>query len=145
MSYPRFNLSRSFKMYRASSGTLAVGTSWALIDNAYSLSLLAQVGDVIEMVFEGNIVPNAAASIMMDYEIGGVRQGDSTNGSWQTTLNSGWWGPINPRFFHSVVSGDISAGLITIKPWGKGQSAQNFITTPRPLLVVRNLGPVDPN
>lgn len=144
MAYPRSQRSRAFKLYRASSGTISITTSWALVDAAYTITLGAQVGDVIEMIFEGSIFPGSAASFFLDYEIGGVRQGDATTGSWKFTMPTGWYSPANPHWFHTVVAPDVSSGTITVKPWVRGQVATTFQSDPRPQWYAKNLGPSSP-
>lgn len=147
MAYPRFQLSRSFKV-----GTIANASrnsaTFVDLDTAQDKILPAELGDIL--VCWGRIyLGNEAVSVYLDigsYVAAGptfTHWGDTNDGSffWLPTT-AAWFGPA---FYaqRKVAAADLdSSNNVTVR-WRYKTSAAKTVGVPR--FHVQNLGPVDPN
>ena len=159
MAYPRFQRARQFKFVRYQGIDVGVAqTTWVGLGTG-DLELAAQVGDVLE-VGASYRVSNAAVEMYFDLHTyvssarvnsvgSGAAAADTQLGIPGLIATSGVTGGIGGGALYTVVAGDISNGLVLLRPVFRGAS-----TTSRQILGAspnfihywaKNLGPADPN
>lgn len=155
MSYPRYTLARSFKKVIGDglgNHVKAAGapTTFADIAAAYSIVLAAQVGDELLIRLSGQwfhttnngqtrvrFLANGTALPLLPTN-GLFLAGNQTNSTY-----------VVFEWMHTVVSGDLVAGYVTVKPQHASEAdtltLRNDGTNGKPLFTVQNLGPADPH
>lgn len=162
MAYPRFQTSRAHKLARRESTDITVTQTarTTATDTALDLVLAAQVGDVIEivpafMVANNNTDTNTflcdVATIVSAAVVSWVSGSGSTTG---IPAMNGYGATPTPRVPitgavpYTVVSGDLSGGLVTFRLYAfvTGGSYNLYARVVAPFVwMARNIGPVDPN
>lgn len=149
IAYPRFQRARAFKYV---AGTQAgdhstASTTFTDINAAYQMALNAQVGDVLRLFFLGQFLFTTAASYLyLTWNVAGTG-GDLTNWSSQVVSSTN---PLQQicESIYTVAAGDITSGLVTVKPRWKVSANTVTLTNSGsigPYFTAQNLGPVDPN
>ena len=165
MAYPRFQRARSFRQIirttNASAGddyTVASATYVALDATNISITLEAQVGDCLEVgaslrwehsinneafVDAYTIVAGAPVNLISGASTHGVQAW--YGGASTTPQVNGCGGSV----MYTVVSGDLSSGQVTIRPYARLATATPvrviYCRTIMPFhFWVKNLGPADP-
>lgn len=158
MAYPRYRVARSFKLAKRSSGdisTVNTGTGTFLsVDTALDLSLAGQVGDVIEYHLA---VLLGVENFGVFFDVGTIVSAAVVN-RFTGTITQGWpgWYGVGGRLekcngpaFYTLVSGDISAGTVTLRLLYSAAGIRTvYASTASNLwltVAAKNLGPVDPN
>lgn len=147
----------AFKFVRRVSTDIAVtSTTWIDLDATLDLTLAAAVGDVIEAFFQGEWNNEArfgyldAATIVAGSPVNVMSTGTTespTGGgiaSWGTTQASVYI-PASGSVFYTIVSGDLSAGQVTMRLRVRIDAAGTktlFANANTPLSwAIKNLGP----
>lgn len=161
MAYPRSQRSRGFKSATITSGDFTLSSA-TFIDLATTadITLLAQVGDVLEVI-PAFLVSNATASTAMQFDAqtrvsaagvntvsGGLADGVPAwrlqpQVSAQITAVVGSWP-------YTIVSGDLSSGTVTLRMRYRANNTNVTTvsadaTNRKFLWWVKNLGPVSPH
>ncbi len=164
MSYPRHQLSRSFKVFRRTAGdlTLTANAVWAdlpTIGTTWDISLAAQVGDVVEAGLSGVV---DSAVVITYFDVVTIVAATATNsfgsGTAVANANKGvmaWYcattvlNNLAGSILYPLVAGDISAGAVTVRLRTQNATATTrnlHATVDFPLAFwAKNLGPMDPN
>ena len=159
MGYPAFQRARAFKSVVRTAGSAVVNTtSYVAVDGtgAFDLTLEAQAGDVLAVSlsgFWGNDTPQgkADACTMVGGSVVNYISGLGATGfgvpAW--CGGGGVSQGIGAPHFYTVVAGDISNGLVTLRLFAKSENTTAktlYAVATLPLQFnVRNLGPADPN
>lgn len=91
-------------------------TSLADVNAAYSKTIAAVAGDLLEVEFEGTFSHSTSSNDFIGLAINISGTGDKTIQRLQAFPASGVSYGMSVRVFHTVVSGDITGGLVTVKP-----------------------------
>lgn len=158
MAYPRFQRSRDFKRRQRTAGNVTVTAGAADFDTSLDIVLVAQVGDVIEYGVNGRgtmvsgsdgtfDVATIVSSAPVNYFGTGMVAGQGVQ-SWYIPNSAGNF-PLSGSMLYTIVSGDLSAGTVTLRfrRFGGGAGASVVLanaTTPFTVWA-KNLGPQDPN
>ncbi len=163
MSYPRFQRSRDFKKALRTAGNVTIGTSVINVDTGLDMTLVAEAGDVIEYGINASVatapgsdgsttVATLVAGSPVNYfgGAGTLAVGVCPSGWYTPNINvSGMVLPFGGPVLYTLVSGDISAGTVTLRLraiGGGGGACAIRSTSSSPMNVyARNLGPLDPN
>lgn len=162
-SYPRFQRARDFKFFTRTAGNLTLNsTAWAdlpTIGSTWDITLAAEAGDVIECgisavwgaeaVYGSLDVVSMVSSSPVNAWGGSATSGSTGSGvgAWQgpTGINDGSGGPV----MRTLVSGDISAGTVTVRLRYRTNTAANktlFGSVDNGFqFYAKNRGPADPN
>lgn len=160
MAQPRFQRARAFKFLRYTTGdiTLSTNTNWTNVQTGLDMTIEAQVGDVLEYHI-GALYDAGAGSAGLDVAtvVSGSPVNSFANGGAVTTAPppygiQGWnvvasaGGHITGSAFYTVVNGDLSSGLVTVRLRYQASGTKLiYASTNNPLQVaIKNLGPVDP-
>lgn len=148
MAYPRFQRARDFKKTIGDATGNHTTTSTTLVDvGSYSISVRASVGDVLRIVFNCCITNSGTNTSYTRFNIAATDQGPGWSLPQEIAAYSK---PLQMEHWHTVASGDIVSGTVTIKPRYRGSAATVTIFNEGtefriPVFAVQNLGPVDPN
>lgn len=162
MSYGRHRASRAHKkvIYTGGNITLNVTAITALHASALDIVLQAQVGDDIEYGFSGILDGSSAADAAFDvYSIVSAARvnpwGAGLSASLASTKGVPHWyaqttnAVIGGSIIKTLVSGDLSSGQLTVRPYFAKTSATTRTLSAganQPLTVwAKNLGPAEPN
>lgn len=152
--YPRYQLSRAFKFVRHTGTTTFSTTSWANFNTATDITLEAEVGDVLYADLSANFDDQSA--VMCRCNLVTVVAGSPVNG-WDTLttpVNADlglWFSSTVAEYIqfglpnrYTVVAGDISGGLVTVRIRGRMNAAgSRGINVDQ--WALENRGPVDPS
>lgn len=149
MSYPRHVVSRNFKTASSVSkgSDMSITSAWAQIDALLTATVAAQVGDVLELMVRGCMVAGGGEIIFLDFAVAGTRIGHSTDGLYKHQIPASFELTHTLIDHHTVVSGDLSSGLVTVVPFAKtsGTTRAMRYLAPPAQFTVKNIGPADPN
>lgn len=162
MSYPRFQLARSFKRAQRTSGNITLNQTAATdVDAGLDLILAAQVGDLIEYGISGR-TDATASDVGFDVYTWVAGAPVSSFGPGLTTGLAAaagvphWYAPASafrsiegPMLGPPLIAGDLSGGLVTLRlRYAKSAATAKTLNADAatPLTVwAKNLGPADPN
>lgn len=167
MAYPRFIRARSQKTILSNTGSSLATSSTTWVELAtttngpgaggFDLILPAQAGDVIEYSVNGMWANEAVASRMDIATIVAAAIANSFSGQSLASATfgiQGWsaqasaFSPITGSAWRTLVAGDVSGGLVTLRPYVRVDSAvtKTFLRASANPFFARaiNLGPVDP-
>jgi hypothetical protein len=117
-------------------------SGYADVDAAYSIAIPAVANDVLEIAFSFTLSFAGVNTALLAFNIGGSRPSE-----W-------WWVPTGTNhnnvvtlyWAHTVASGEISGGTVTVKPQWDPQSTTTLTmrnsSGRRPIFTVKNIGPV---
>lgn len=155
MAYPRFRRARAHKFITWTDATTLNSTAWADVPNANVLTLGAQAGDTLEVLFNGSF-SNEGVDTFFDVvtEVGGTPTNSfGTQGAIDASGFgiSGWELLASTYYYKSasglytVQSGDISDGKVSLQLRYRTSSASDrtmvFTNSRRAMFAVKNLGP----
>jgi hypothetical protein len=127
------------------SHTYNSSTVWSDINAAYTIALAAASGDVLRIAFNACFAQSTQNYFFFRFGIAGTDQGPG----WALPQdNNGYIRPQHYEYWHTVASGDISGGTVTVKPRWKGINMTCYNVSAadyqRPTFVVQNMGPPTP-
>jgi hypothetical protein len=151
--------SRNFKFATRSSGNFSLSnTSYAALDTSLDLTLEAQAGDVIQVGINAVWHSDAAVSGNLDaatlVSAAAVTWFSSKTAVQKPNGVGGWYGEasrlaaIGAAPMLTLVAGDITAGLVTVRLFNKvGAAGTRSLFASDPIFEVwaKNLGPPDPH
>lgn len=158
----RYARARAFKFVRRTAGdlVLAVSANWADVTAADDATLAAAVGDVIEVELNGYLSNTAGAGVLDAVTMVGGAPVNSFAGGGPVTAApppygvQGWTlipninQTVTGSAFYTVVAGDLASGYVTVRLRyflaGAGRTLYSNANNPL-FIMVRNLGPADPN
>lgn len=122
-------------------------TSYVDVNAAYSIAVHAVVGDVLAITFSASVTNSGTNTNYFRFLIGGTSQGPA---KYYAPGVATFDCDLNHVYYHTVASGDIASGTVTVKPQWKVSAATGTIRNEgtnfgAPMFVVQNVGPVDPN
>lgn len=158
MSYPRYQLSRSFKFKSRRSTSLSLNsTTAAAVDTALDITLSGSAGDVIEYGIAGLAGTQSADAYLdvVSWASGAAVNSWSTDAAAITNGYGFWYCPsgvytlLGPSVMRALTVDDLVGGEVTLRLQYRTVTATNktlYADASNPLQVwAKNLGPQDPN
>lgn len=155
MGNPRFRTARAHKHLTRSAGDITATTTWTDV-TGMEIVLAAQVGDTIEVGCNGIWASDGAGqgrldvvSIVSSAPVGYWNGSGAAAGvqAWLATTASVIF-PFGGSIMKDIVSGDLSAGLVTLRLRSSvSSSTRSLFASGSNVLhfYAKNLGPADPN
>jgi len=158
MAYPRSVRSRSYKTAKRTAGNVTVGAAAFNVDTALDMTIPAQVGDTLRYAISSRF--NASTGSDATVDVGTLVSAAIVNYfGGGMTVGAGWQGwycantttsqPLTGPAWYTVVAGDLSSGLVTVRlraiGGGSGAVTINATATSFLAVMVENLGPVSPH
>lgn len=159
----RYQLAQRHKFVRRTSGNITLNsTNWANVDTGLDLTIQASADDVIEAGLSG-FVGNEAVETYFDFAtiVGGspvnsFARAAAVEAAPTTTLGVSHWLSLSGVYVllagsipYTVVSGDVSSGIVTVRfRYAQGAATNRTLRAgaTSPLVVwARNIGPQDPH
>lgn len=155
----RHQLARAFKRVRRTSGNISISsTTWSNLDTGLDVVLQAAAGDTLEVCVNGLWNNEASVGVLSACTVvAGAPVSHFGSGEPTTTTGDGVMGWFGPASVQMVVgapaqlvlgSGDLASGYVTVRLRTRTNSGTKTLnaTTGDPLeVIVKNLGPADPN
>lgn len=153
MAYPRFQRARQVKRVLDTGTDITVGAGWAVLSTTCSVTLAAQVGDVLRVEYGARFTPSAestfdavtvdGAGAIVSYMSGNAGGTYGWAGSW-VLATAGHRHMIGAFVTIPLVAADLVSGTVTVRVAGKGGGTL-YRSAGGMHLSVQNLGPLDPN